>query len=164
MHCTNCGKEINREAAFCKHCGARQHPPPSTPPTPTTEVETNAASLLLQARVGTHHKTWIWAGAVGVLLALVGGGIGFWGWTNKLASDEAMRRLADDIQRRAAAEEEKRRSAAEEEKRRSAAEEEKRRAAEVNAIERAEIAAAQAALDKQIAEEENQAKARTGAK
>ena len=112
---------------------------------------------------GAPRKAWMWAGTVVMIMSLVGG-IGYWGWTNKLATDEAMRRLADEVQHRTAAEEDMRRAAAEAEKRRAVAEEAKRRASEAEALERAELAAAQAALDKHIAEEERLAKARMGAK
>ena len=79
------------------------------------------------------------------------GGLGYWGWTNKLANDETGRRLAalSEVSQRRAAE---------------ASSVEARRATAEDAAEYAEIAAAQAALSKRIVEEENLAKARAGIK
>jgi hypothetical protein len=102
------------------------------------------------ASTAASRKPWIWAGAAAFAVALLGGS-GYWAWTNKLANDEAARRLAQlsEVNQSRAAE--------------TAATDTRRVSAE-NAAERAEIAAAQAALSKRIADEEALAKARAGMK
>jgi hypothetical protein len=78
------------------------------------------------------------------------GGVGYWGWSNKVAGDEAVRKLASDEQARVVAAEDTARRFVEEEQRRVAAE---------KLAEAAGITAAQALLDKHIAAEEVQAQA-----
>ena len=73
----------------------------------------------------------MWAGVAALVVALVGG-VGYWGWSNQVASEDNARKLADVEQRRIAAE----------------------RTAEAT-----EIAAAKELLDKHIAAEEAQAEA-----
>ncbi len=73
----------------------------------------------------------MWAGAAALVVALVGGA-GYWGWSNKGASEDDAGKLADVEQRRIAAE---------------------------KTAEAAEIAAAKELLDKHIAAEEAQAEA-----
>ena len=99
---------------------------------------------------GARHKLWVWAGASTLAVVLLGG-VGYWGWTNKLANDETVRRLAalSEVNQRRAAE---------------ASNSGARRATAEDAAEYAEIAAAQAALSKRIIEEENLAKAQAGMK
>jgi hypothetical protein len=103
----------------------------------------------LAAATGTRHNPWVWAGASALTVVLLGG-VGYWGWINKLANDETARRLAQlsEVSQHRGAE---------------AAAADARRAPE-DMAERAQIAAAQAALNKQITEEENLAKARAGMK
>jgi DNA-directed RNA polymerase subunit RPC12/RpoP len=179
MYCSQCGKEVQREASFCAYCGTRQiaEPRAATPtssssptairstapqmaqeraaaplamtPTQPQAVETQAA-VVSTVPAGARRKRWVLAGASILILVLVGG-IGFWGWTNKLANDETARRLAE-------ASEASQRHAAE------AAAADARRAAAEDVAERTEIASAQAALSKQIAEEESLAKTRAGMK
>lgn len=91
----------------------------------------------------------LWVGVGALVLALVGG-VGYWGWSNKVSGEEAVRKLASDESVRKATEAESARKIADEEQRRLAAE---------KATEKAEIAAAQALLDKHIAAEEAQAQA-----
>lgn len=81
----------------------------------------------------------IWA-VVGTLAVAILGGLGYWGWSNKVAGEETASKLA-----------------AVEEQRRLAAEQ--AGAASSKAAEAQEILAAQAALDKRIEDEEAQARA-----
>lgn len=76
------------------------------------------------ARAG---KRALWAGAVALVLAMVGG-VGYWGWNNKVASDGVIHKMAND--------------------------EASRKVADAEA---AEIKAAQVLLEKHIAAEEAQA-------
>jgi uncharacterized protein HemX len=138
MHCKNCGTEVSEKAVFCGFCGARQKADLRAQPASAAPVAAAAPGTPTHAtQPAAPRKAWIWAGAVAVLLALAGG-VAVWGWSN---------RGPDDSQRRVAA-----------------TEDAKRQAPAANTAEQAEKAAAQAALDKHIAEEERQAKARTGAK
>lgn len=94
-------------------------------------------------------KPAVWAAGAAVLVALLGG-VGYWGYGNKMAGDEAVSKLAADALARKAADEETARRLSSEEQRRLAAE----KVAQV-----AENTAAQALLDKHIAAEEAQAQA-----
>lgn len=98
-------------------------------------------------------KGAIWAGVAALVVAIVGG-VGYWGYGNKVAGDEAVRKLASDEQARVVAAEDAARKLAEEEQRRVAAE-------KIAAA--AEVTAAQALLDKHIAAEEAQAQANAAA-
>ena len=160
MHCTQCGKELQRESGFCVHCGARQiTEPPALPPKTSSSAPAPMRSMAEQkfhaqptahsvTPAGARRKPWMWACASSLIVALLGG-VGYWGWTNKVANDETARKLAEvsEVSQRRAAE---------------AAAADARRVAAENMAERAEIAAAQAALNKRIADEENLAKARAG--
>jgi hypothetical protein len=97
-----------------------------------------------QLRVG---KGAVWGGVAALVLAVVGG-VGYWGWTNKVAGEEATRQLAaDEVARKQAADDVAQRLAVEEQ----------RRVAAEQAATIAEVAAAQALLDRHIAAEEAQA-------
>lgn len=158
MHCSQCGKEIQRESSFCVHCGARQiaEPPAAQPPIASSVPTHSRAEQTFHAQpvapsvtpAGARRKPWMWGGVATLIIVLLGG-VGFWGWTNKLASDETARKLAEvsEVSQRRAAE---------------AAAADARRVAAEDLAERAEIAAAQAALNKRIIDEENLAKARIG--
>ncbi len=87
-------------------------------------------------------KAALLAGAV-VLGLSAAGGLGYWGWSTKMADVEATQKQAIEEVARKAADEEQRRIAAE------------------RAVEAAENKAAQAIMDKQIAAEEAQALAQT---
>lgn len=167
MFCTNCGKSIQPGTKFCPHCGALQTPeslvqpsplPPVMPlakalkglepsfdPSPTP-IPMPMAGVAIPGRGGTSA---LWVGVGALVLALVGG-VGYWAWSNKVAGEEAVRKLASDESARKVAEGESARKIADEEQRRRAAE---------NTADSAEIAAAQALLDKHIAAEEAQAQA-----
>lgn len=164
MFCTNCGKVIEPDIKFCPHCGTFQTPEssvspspmpaatpaPATPPrfepsfgtAPAMAMPTTAAP----ARAGGSQAV-LWAG-VGTLVLALAGGVGYWGWSNKVASEEAVRKLASDEQARKAVDTESARKIADEEQRRLVAQ---------RAAESAQINAAQAALDRHIAAEEAQA-------
>lgn len=151
MTCTNCAKAIEPDMKFCPHCGAQQtavlsspsaeQPTPLQPlvqPAPMVQPEASAADAFsrLEGRSSVSPapppagKPMAWAGAVALVLAVVSG-VGYWGW--RTTSDEAAHKLAVEEQRRTAAE---------------------------KVAEAAEITAAQALLDKHIAEEEATAQAR----
>lgn len=157
MFCTNCGKAIKPDTKFCPHCGSGQtaeaSPPPLAPaPAPLPEEAparvasppAMAAHVPRSAAPSSGGKPALWAGGVAVVVALVGG-VGYWGWSNKVAGDEAAQKLVLDEAARKAAADESARKLAEEEQRRLAAE---------KAAEAAEIIAAQAKLDQHIAAEE----------
>lgn len=122
---------IEPDKKFCPNCGANQTDEP--PPMPPTYVSAVAASPAMAApaagspapaRAG---KPALWASAVALVLAIVGG-VGYWGWNNKVASDEVIHKMAND--------------------------EASRKVADAEA---AEIKAAQVLLEKHIAAEEAQA-------
>lgn len=165
MFCTNCGKAVKPDTRFCPHCGSGQTaevaspaPPPVVPPLPLPPEDlparvapspAMAAPAPRAATPSSGSKPALWAGGVAVVVALVGG-VGYWGWNNKVAGEEAAQKLVLDEAARKAAAEESARKLAEEEQRRQAAE---------KAAEAAEITAAQAMLDKHIAAEEAEAQA-----
>jgi len=140
MYCTNCGNAVAPNATFCSNCGARQADQPSfatplpsalapavaAPPAPTMPAP---SSLSVPARAG---RSAIWVAVVALVLAAVGG-VGYWGWNNKVARDEAVQKLAGD----AAA----------------------RKTVAEKAAEAAEIKTAQALLARHIAAEEAEAQA-----
>lgn len=157
MFCSNCGKAIKPDTKFCPHCGvlqAAESLPPAIPAPPRYEPAFGTTPSMplpvmgspLPARGG---KSALLAGVVALVLALVGG-VGYWGWSNKVAGDEAVRKLASD-------EEAGRVTAADAERKLSDGEQ--RRLAAEKVAETAELAAAQALLDKQIAAEEAKAQA-----
>jgi hypothetical protein len=51
------------------------------------------APSALAASTGARHNPWVWAGASALTVVLLGG-VGYWGWINKLANDETARKLA----------------------------------------------------------------------
>jgi len=126
MHCIKCGKSLPPGAAFCAHCGAKQ---------------TGGAGT---ANAG--GTPWLAISSMVAGLAILGG-VGYWGWNNYAAKQEAARKaeavpssltpVAAPAQPQPSADE---------------------------ARERAEVVAAQAALARHIIEEENAAKARSGVK
>ena len=124
MFCTNCGKAIVPDTKFCTHCGAHQTDE-STQPT----MAVPASGLPKVSPSGSTRA--MWAGVAALVMALVGG-VGYWAWSNKGASEDGATKLADVEQRRIAAE---------------------------RTAEAAEIAAANELLDKHIAAEEAQAEA-----
>jgi hypothetical protein len=147
MFCTSCGKAIEPKTKFCPECGAKQVDVSSSPasasaisPSPEMSAPSRPA-LPVAARSG---KLAVW-GAIGALVLVMGGGVGYWGWNNKVArdeaaaqklvSDEAAGKLADAEQRRVAAE---------------------------KTAEAVEIKAAQVLLAKHIAVEEAEAQAQVG--
>lgn len=166
MFCMNCGKAIKPDTKFCPHCGTLQvtESPPQSSPLPPTMPSSAApkgiepvfgppgAGPLPMAAIqppGRGGTSALWVGVGALVLALVGG-VGYWGWSNKVSGEEAVRKLASDESVRKATEAESARKIADEEQRRLAAE---------KAAEKAEIATAQALLDKHIAAEEAQAQA-----
>ncbi|GEM_PF-4587948 len=165
MHCDQCGTVIHEGALFCKKCGARQGPmaAPSVdmsaalpvPAVSRAEAAVARAEAPRPAKSGT--RPVVWAVVASVVVSL-GGLAGYLGWRNKVDAEEAAQKLALFAA----------------ESGRHVAESERRAADEVTAIagvrqaaaeasERAEIAAAKAALDKVISEEEALAKASAGA-
>lgn len=161
MFCTNCGKPVEAATKFCPHCGAHQvaemppQPQPTAPPLPPQQGFAQAfpasppgSTASSSARAGT-SRTGLWAGAAALVLAAVGA-VGYWGWSNKVAGEEAAQKVM--------VEEQARKSASEDATRRLAEAEQQRLAAE-KAAEAAEITAARALLDKHIAAEEAQAQA-----
>ena len=127
MHCIRCGKSLPPGAAFCAHCGAKQG------------VGAGAAKA-----AGT---PWL---AIASMVAGVGilGGVGYWGWNNYAAKEEAARKAAGTAPSALT----------------PVAAPAQPPPNPDEARERAEIVAAQAALAKHIIEEENAAKARSGVK
>jgi len=154
MFCTNCGKAVEPDTRFCPHCGTQQAaetPPPQPPPPAASRAPVAAASppvmaAPVQASAGPSRggKPALWAGVGALVLAAVGGA-GYWGWSNKVAGDEAAQKLVLEEAARKLADEEQRRLAAE------------------KIADAAEITAAQAMLDKHIAAEEAEAQARAQA-
>jgi hypothetical protein len=162
----NCGKAIKPDTKFCPHCGTLQNAeasssalPPSTPVAPIRiEPAFGTPPAMPFPATGSPpvaplNKSVVWAGVGALVLALVGG-VGYWGWSNKLAGEDVVRKLASDEEARKVAVADSARKLSEEEQRRLAAE---------KAVQAAEIAAAQAVLDKHIAAEEAQAQAGTAA-
>ncbi len=157
MFCSNCGKAIKPDTKFCPHCGvlqAAESVPPAAPLPPRYEPAPGTTPSMPLPATGSPPparggKSALFAGVAALVLALVGG-VGYWGWSNKVAGDEAVRKLASD-------EEARKVSAAGAE--RKLADEEQRRLSAEKAAETAELAAAQALLDKHIAAEEAQAQA-----
>jgi uncharacterized membrane protein YvbJ len=147
MFCTNCGKVVEAETKFCPKCGARQ----SDDPLPSASVQpsqapASASAARPQPRAATpaparRGKTAIWATIAALLVAIMGG-VGYWGWSNKLARDEAVQKLTGDEAVRKLADEEQRRAAAGK-----------------TPTETTEIRAAQLALARHIATEEAEAQA-----
>ena len=133
MYCTNCGDAVEPNAAFCSKCGARQADQPSSaapvPSAPAPAIPPSSNSSV-PARAG---RSAILVAVVALVLATVGG-VGYWGWSNKVARDEAVQKLSGDQAAR-------------------------KIAAAENAAEAAEIKAAQALLAKHIAAEEAEAQA-----
>ena len=146
MFCTSCGKAIEPKTKFCPECGAKQVDVSSSPasasaisPSPEMSAPSRPA-LPVAARSG---KLAVW-GAIGALVLVMGGGVGYWGWNNKVARDEAAQKLVSDEAARKLADAEQRRVAAE------------------KAAEAVEIKAAQVLLAKHIAVEEAEAQAQVG--
>ena len=129
MFCTNCGKAVEPDTKFCPNCGANQmgESPPSSP-TPTIAAAPVTAPPVTGSAVPLRAgKPAVWAGIVALVLVIVGG-LGYWGWNNKVGNDEAVRkRDLDEVVRKA------------------------------TDINTAEIKAAQILLEKHIAAEEAQA-------
>ncbi|SBT10260.1 conserved hypothetical protein [Candidatus Accumulibacter aalborgensis] len=154
MICTSCAKAIEADVKFCPHCGARQTadlsspaaeqptaPDPSEPSEQLAPIAQSDAPAVEASRgldvpsspppaPPPAGKRMASAGAIALVLALASG-VGYWGW--RTTSEESARKLAVEEQRRVAAE---------------------------KVAEAAEITAAQALLDKHIAEEEARAQAR----
>jgi hypothetical protein len=160
MFCTNCGKSIELDTKFCPHCGARQVaesqrpssspvPPPGVPPIYASAA--GSPSMAAPASVPPvpvrGGNAAVWAVVVALVVAIAGG-FGYWGWSNKVAGDEAVQKLASEDAARKVAAEDAARKFADEAQRRIAAE---------KTAEAAEFTAAQALLDKHIADEEFQA-------
>lgn len=147
MFCTNCGKTVEPDTKFCPKCGARQTEKPSSaapvPPTPPPAVAASPVMAVPQSRSPVPARTGklaAWAAVVTLVVAILGG-VGYWGWNNKVARDEAAQKLASDEATRKIADAEQRRVAAE------------------KAADAAEIKAAQLLLAKHIAAEEAEAQA-----
>jgi hypothetical protein len=161
MFCTNCGKSIEPDTRFCPHCGTRQASVFAPPAMEGLAAAAPAAALASTSGPAVSRpvpvapapsggvKPAVWAGAVALVLSLVGG-VGYWGWSNKVAGEQAAQKVAQEEQARKAALDEATRKLDDEAQRRVAAE----KSAEV-----AEITAAQAMLDRHIAAEEAQAQA-----
>lgn len=171
MFCSSCGKPIAPDTAFCPHCGgcqavdvqlptmrvtpaaaaaavqaATMPPPPRAAAAPAMAPAMAMPAAAAAAPRGA--RTAMMAGVAALVVALLGG-VGYWGWSNKVSGEETARQLAADEAARA-------RQAAEEGAQRLAAEEQRRLAAE-QAARAAEATAAQALLDRHIAAEEAQA-------
>jgi uncharacterized membrane protein YebE (DUF533 family) len=126
MHCIKCGKSLPPGATFCAHCGAKQ------------------SGGVAAANAG--GTPWLAISSMVAGVAILAG-MGYWGWNNYAAKEEAARKAAATptsltpvgapAQPQLTPDE---------------------------ARERAEIVAAQAALAKHIIDEENAAKARSGVK
>ena len=164
MFCTNCGKSLAPATKFCPHCGecqpdtalpnalAQTKPVPAAPDNaavapgrPSISIAAPASSIPSASR----GKPALWAGAAALVLATVGGA-GYWGWSNKVAREEALSKIAaDEVVRKTAAADAAHKLADAEQARITAE----------KATETAEILAAQALLDKHIAAEEAQAQA-----
>ncbi len=136
MHCIKCGKPLPPAAVFCAHCGAKQSPVQAS-------AKPAAPGASPAAKSGA---PWV---AIGSMVAgtVILAGAGYWGWANQAAKEEAARNVAEQPQRASLV-----------------TPVTDRGANPVDAAERAEIVAAQAALGKHIIEEETQAKARAGIK
>ncbi len=151
MFCTNCGKPVAPETRFCTHCGTDQTAlPAAAPPQPFHAQVASSAAPAVAMHTPTPLPTAalssgrgvtpaIWA-VVGTLAVAILGGLGYWGWSNKVAGEETANKLT-----------------AVEEQRRLAAEQAS--AASNQAAEAQQILAAQAAMDKRIEVEEAQARA-----
>ena len=145
MFCTNCGKSLAPATKFCPHCGECQSDAAVAPGRPSMSTAAPASSIPSASR----GKPALWAGAAALVLATVGGA-GYWGWSNKIAREEALGKIAaDEVARKTAADDAAHKLADAEQARITAE----------KATATAEILAAQALLDKHIAAEEAQAQA-----
>jgi len=66
ISCPTCGKELSRNASFCRHCGA--------------QIDSNPANSISGTEEKTRYFKWI-AAVLGVLL-LSAGAYGFYAWNN----------------------------------------------------------------------------------
>lgn len=165
MHCTQCGKVLQQEAIFCEHCGTRQVAVPAVQPigagppleissaqTVATDVSTQKtgrpAALRIdgQGQSSNIKKKHLFAAVAASVLVLLGGTASYLVWSSRAAANEAAQKLAQVTAEAAAI---------------TGAADARRIAAE-DATERIEIAAAQEALRKRIAEEETLARASSG--
>jgi uncharacterized protein HemX len=148
MFCTSCGKSLDPETRFCPSCGTPQFSQPRSAPQAGAAAPRSAPiTASPDADAGKGSKAAVWAGVAALVLALAGGA-GYWGWSSKVAGEGAAGKQAAEGQAGKAAAETAKSRVAESEQRRVSAEQ---------SAETAEIAAAQALLDKHIAAEEAQA-------
>lgn len=146
MFCTNCGKSLEPETRFCPGCGTAQSPQPRARPS-SRAAASPVTAMSAPDGGGKGGRAAVWAGAAVLALGLAGGA-GYWSWSGKTSNQEAVPKPA--------AQEQAGKAAAEDAKSR-AAEAEKQRATAEKAAEAAEIARAEALLDRHIAAEEAQA-------
>ena len=112
MFCTNCGKSITPDAKFCTLCGALQTtaaqvavpapaPAPASAPAPgfqgyAAPLENRPSAHPANAARPAPTRTItpvIWAVAGALLVASLGG-LAYWGWSNKVAAEQAASKLA----------------------------------------------------------------------
>jgi TM2 domain-containing membrane protein YozV len=76
MYCSNCGKELSAQAAFCPNCG---HPTRSTPDKMVSPFSRLAALLLcLFLGVLGVHRFFVGKVGTGLLMIFTFGGLGIW--------------------------------------------------------------------------------------
>jgi hypothetical protein len=126
MHCIKCGKSLPSGAVFCAHCGSKQ------------------VGGATAGKAG--GPPWVAIASMVAGVAVLGG-VGFWGWNNYAAKEEAARKVAAQPAALTPV----------------SAPAQPQLSPE-DAKERSEIVAAQAALAKHIIDEETLAKSRTGVK
>lgn len=127
MFCANCGTAIEADSRFCSNCGAQRSgitPPPASAAAPVARAPVGRPPSAIR-----HIAVWL---AIAVPVLAIVGGVGYWGWTNKVARDQAVQELANS-----------------------------EAAAKAAAAEQSAIKAARAALARHIAAEEAEAQAKT---
>ena len=167
--CIKCGDEVAVNAKFCRSCGANQNEAPVNPaievPLPianVVEAKVPVAAALKPAPSPVAYslppvsspkkpKITIYA-VVGVLIAAIVGGGGYWGWTQKTAADEQAVQLAKQQ-----ADEQKRKEDEDLQNKLKEAEEKGRKEAENKAIQEAAERAAQGKAQQENAARQTQA-------
>ena len=147
MNCPYCNATLMAGARFCPACGKEQPAASATASMPSMP----AASLPDAGQVMPGNRTPLVAGALAVVALALGGG-GYWAWDQHQAAEGAARKVNDMEQ--AAAQMKKQNEQAAQTAQTAAAQ----AARATEEAEKLAVAVAQAALDKAIAEQEEQAR------
>jgi uncharacterized protein HemX len=149
MHCIYCGTNVGTGIRFCPQCGKEQPVEPAAPAMTGTGTAPYQAASQGETRSGGNGAVY---GGIAAVAAVALGVIGYWGYERHEAAGEAARKVAEMERSTAALQ---RQNAQATQVAQTAAAEASKAAEEA---ERLAIAVAVAALDKAIAQEEEQAK------